>query len=181
MSSIDFTTIAALSGDNSKGVRLCIPFVFNNIDERRIMRVFINLQWGWVERIDLNLNEDGSSQTAFIHFAPGKFRATNVLDALNVGQKVKIVYDNPWFWNISLSRHPKPDESPKEKAAKEKARQPEVQISKATALTRQIAAQSIDSNTGHLIPSGEAEIAEGMNVECDSIQPDEEMRGPHDD
>jgi hypothetical protein len=174
MSSINYTTIAALSGDNSKGVSLCIPFVFNNIVKRRIMRVFINLQWGWVERIDLNLKEDGSSQTAFIHFAPGKFRATNVLEALAVGQKVKIVYDNPWFWNISLSRHPKPDESPK-------APQPEVQISEAPALTRQVAAQSIDSDTGHPIPSsGAAELVGGMNVECDSLQPDEE-RGPHDD
>jgi len=48
-------------------------------------------------------------------FAPGKFTATKVLDALCEGKPVKIVYDEPWFWQISLSRSAKPVEAPERK------------------------------------------------------------------
>jgi len=173
MSSIN--QYAALSGDNSKGVSLCIPFVFDNIIKRRIMSVFISLNWGWVERIDLNLKEDKSSQTAFIHFAPGKFNATNVLEALcDDTNQVKIVYDEPWFWNISLSRHPKTDVPCAQKATK--SSDPVVQISKSPALFKSVGCQT---DTGHLA-SSVAELLGGdiNDVEYDhTLQPDEE-RGP---
>jgi len=94
--------IAQMSGDVSKGVSLCIPRVFANISWYRIKQVFISLNWGFVERVDVI--PSGGTKRAFVHFAPGKFTATKVLDALCEGKPVKIVYDEPWFWQISLSR-----------------------------------------------------------------------------
>lgn len=176
MSSIN--QYAALSGDNSKGVSLCIPFVFDSIDKEQIRDVFIGLNWGWVERIDLNLKENKSSQTAFIHFAPGKFNATNVLEALcDVTNQVKIVYDKPWFWNISLSRHPKTDVPCAQKETKWS--DPVVQISKSPALIQQVVNPDAVTDTGHLA-SSVAELLGGdiNDVEYDhTLQPDEE-RGP---
>ena len=124
--------IASLSGDNSKGVSLCIPRVFSNIGWRRIKRVFIALNWGFVDRVDVI--PSGGNKRAFVHFAPGKFTADTVLTALCEGKQVKVVYDEPWYWNIALSRSKKPDEAPKP------AQRPQVQITAAApALTRQTA------------------------------------------
>jgi len=105
--------IRALSGVNSKGVSLCIPRVFANISWYRIKQVFIALNWGFVERVDVI--PSGGTKRAFVHFAPGKFTATKVLEALCEGKNVKIVYDEPWYWQISLSRSAKPDEAPERK------------------------------------------------------------------
>ncbi|RZD42450.1 MAG: hypothetical protein CXT73_03075 [Methanobacteriota archaeon] len=105
--------IAQMSGDVSKGVSLCIPRVFANISWYRIKQVFISLNWGFVERVDVI--PSGGTKRAFVHFAPGKFTATKVLDALCEGKPVKIVYDEPWFWQISLSRSAKPVEAPERK------------------------------------------------------------------
>jgi len=113
--------VAALSGDPTKGVSLCIPRVFANISWHRIKQVFISLNWGFVERVDVI--PSGGTKRAFVHFAPRKFTATKVLEALCEGKQVKIVYDEPWFWQISLSRATKPAEAP------ERKQRPTVEIS----------------------------------------------------
>jgi len=115
--------IATLSGDVSKGVSLCIPRVFANISWYRIKQVFIALNWGFVDRVDVI--PSGGTKRAFVHFTPGKFTATKVLEALCEGKQVKIVYDEPWFWQISLSRSAKPAEAP------ERKQRPKVEIASA--------------------------------------------------
>lgn len=100
--------IAALSGNNSKGVSICIPRIFPNITQARIKQAFIALNWGFVERVDVVTS--GKTKRAFVHFAPGQFTESTVLNALCLDKEVKIVYDKPWFWKISLSRSIKPDE-----------------------------------------------------------------------
>jgi hypothetical protein len=112
--------IATLSGDNSKGVSICIPRVFSNISWYRIKQSFIALNWGFVERVDVI--PSGGTKRAFVHFAPGKFNNTSVLEALCKGEAVKIVYDEPWYWHISLSKAPKPDNAP------ERRQRPKVEI-----------------------------------------------------
>lgn len=105
--------IAEMSGDASKGVSLCIPRVFANISWYRIKQSFIALNWGYIERVDVI--PSGGTKRAFVHFAPGKFTQTKVLEALCEGKQVKIVYDEPWFWKVSLSRSAKPAEAPERK------------------------------------------------------------------
>ena len=115
--------IAEMSGDVTKGVSLCIPRVFANISWYRIKQVFIALNWGFVDRVDVI--PSGGTKRAFVHFTPGKFTATKVLEALCEGKQVKIVYDEPWFWQISLSRSAKPAEAP------ERKQRPKVEIASA--------------------------------------------------
>ena len=108
----------AVNSNPDHGISLCIPRVFNNIGWRRIKQTFIDLRWGFVERVDVI--PMGSFKRAFVHFAPGKWNtsdaeARRALDALRAGDEVKIVYDEPWFWKIGISRAAKPDEAPKPK------------------------------------------------------------------
>ena len=124
-SSLTVAQVAAMSGDATKGVSLCIPRVFANISWYRIKQVFIALNWGFVERVDVI--PSGGTKRAFVHFAPGRFTATKVLEALCAGKQVKIVYDEPWYWQVSLSRSAKPDEAP------ERKQRPKVEISAAAA------------------------------------------------
>jgi len=119
--SLTVAQVAAMSGDASKGVSLCIPRVFANISWYRIKQVFIALNWGYVERVDVI--PSGGTKRAFVHFAPGRFTATKVLEALSAGKQVKIVYDEPWYWQVSLSRSPKPEQAP------ERKQRPKVEIS----------------------------------------------------
>ena len=123
--SLTVAQVVAMSGDASKGVSLCIPRVFANISWYRIKQVFIALNWGYVERVDVI--PSGGTKRAFVHFAPGRFTATKVLEALCAGKPVKIVYDEPWYWQISLSRSPKPEEAP------ERKQRPKVEIDAAAA------------------------------------------------
>ena len=102
--------IVTMSGDPSKGVSICIPRVFNNISWYRIKQAFIALNWGFIERVDVI--PSGGTKRAFVHFAPGRFTATKILEALINGEQIKIIYEDPWFWQISLSRSAKPESAP---------------------------------------------------------------------
>jgi len=126
---------AACNSDPAEGISLCIPRVFNNIGWRRIKQCFIDLRWGFVERVDvISL---GKNKRAFVHFAPGKWNTRDqeamqalqalqngdevkvlmqALQALQNGDEVKVLYDDPWYWKISISNSAKPDEAPKPRA-----------------------------------------------------------------
>jgi len=112
------------NSDPAKGISLVIPRVFNNIGWRRIKQIFINLNWGFVERVDVIPVQGDKFKRAFVHFAPGRWNTRNpeamaALDALINGQLVKIIYDEPWFWNVSISRAKKPLEVPRPKSRPE--------------------------------------------------------------
>jgi len=110
---------------NNMGVSLCIPRVFNNINYRRIKEWFIkNLrQWGFIERVDLvPVFKQGKQvhKRAYVHYAPGRFnmkaddgQGNNILASFISGDTIQVVYDEPWFWKLSLSRSARPAEPPK--------------------------------------------------------------------
>jgi len=98
------------NSDPAKGISLVIPRVFPNIGWRRIKQIFIDLNWGYVERVDVIPVQGRNFKRAFVHFAPGKWNTRNpeamaALDALRNGQVVKIIYEEnkPWVWNVSIS------------------------------------------------------------------------------
>ena len=101
------------------GVSLCIPRVFNNINYRRIKEVFIRMNWGFVERVDVV--QMRGFKRAYVHFAAGKWNvgegseAMAALEAMKVGDPVQITYDDPWFWKIGISRSARASEAPKPK------------------------------------------------------------------
>lgn len=108
--------IRAANSNPNQGVSICIPRVFNNIGWRRIKQVFIDLRWGFIERVDVI--PCGKFKRAYVHFAPGKWNmrdrtARTALTSLQNGDEVQIMYDEPWFWKISISGSVKPSEAPR--------------------------------------------------------------------
>jgi hypothetical protein len=95
---------------------ICIPRLFMNITEERVMNVFADLFGDRaIDRIDMieRKNKNGESyKRAFVHFNywPRREQATEVRLKLLNGDEVKIVYDEPWFWRISASRSSRPEE-----------------------------------------------------------------------
>ena len=94
---------------------LCIPRVFPNIDEKRIRKIFDELQIGNIERIDIinKKTEKGDKYNrVFIHFNTwyNNTNANQVRDRLLNGKDIKIIYDDPWFWKVSAYRSNKKPE-----------------------------------------------------------------------
>lgn len=95
---------------------LCIPRVFPNITWQRVKEVFSELNLGRIERVDMvrKENEKGEKfQRVFIHF---KFwdrseEAQAVREKILSGDMIQIVYDDPWFWKVGMSRVTKPERS----------------------------------------------------------------------
>jgi hypothetical protein len=90
---------------------LCIPRVFSNIDERRICRVFEELDMGEIERVDIvkKTTEKGEKYNrVFIHWKSwnSSENANQARERLLNGKEIKIIYDEPWFWKISAYREP---------------------------------------------------------------------------
>ena len=88
---------------------LCIPRVFNNIDESRIRQVFNELGLGKIHHIDVieRKNEKGEPfKRAYIHFESWYWNedAQAARRKLITGKEIKIVYDNPWFWKVSANK-----------------------------------------------------------------------------
>jgi hypothetical protein len=95
---------------------VCIPRVFKNITEKRIRAIFYSLRIGFVERVDMvaKTNQKGDEfWRVFIHFSnwnDKNHHAVQMRHKLEAGDKVKIVYDNPWYWMVSKSNTPRPEE-----------------------------------------------------------------------
>ena len=155
------------------GVSLCIPRVFNNINYRRIKKSFIDLRWGFVERVDVI--PMGQYKRAFVHFAPGRWNnrdrdATNALRAMKNKEEVKIVYDDPWFWKISISTVEKPKEPPKPKA------RPKVEIGRTDSAPKtQVEEGEVEESKTNFVPttpphSSRTELSYKRNLSIDTSQ-----------
>jgi hypothetical protein len=109
MSATSNNTILA---DNEPSI--CIPRVFANIDRKRIHNVFQSL-FGpdAISQIDMvkRTSENGEEYNrVFLHFNkwPKTLDAQKVRQKLLSGEKVKVVYDEPWFWYMSASKVERP-------------------------------------------------------------------------
>jgi hypothetical protein len=118
MSAISNNTILA---DNEPSV--CIPRVFANIDRKRIHNVFQTI-FGpdVVSQIDMvsKVSETGEEYSrVFVHFTkwPKTMYAQQVRQKLLNGDKVKVVYDEPWYWYMSASRVERPQTRAREVSA----------------------------------------------------------------
>ena len=102
--SIDYTLIP------SNVPTICIPYVFENIGDKRIEGIFKDLDIGKVDRIDLvptqNHAPNGSKvNRVFVHINWKIDEDTNkIRTKLLCGKEVKVLYDGKYFWKISASR-----------------------------------------------------------------------------
>ena len=88
---------------------LCIPRVFQNITRERIYSIVEQLEIGEIETIDMvpKTSENGDKfQRVFIHFHHW-YSTTEALKAREqvlIGNEIKIVYQDPWFWKVSAKQ-----------------------------------------------------------------------------
>ena len=80
---------------------LCIPRVFPNISQSRIQNIFNDLKIGEIERIDI-VPKTEKFNRVFIHFR--RWHNQEVKERILNGKDIKIIYDDPWFWKVSMYR-----------------------------------------------------------------------------
>jgi hypothetical protein len=107
---------------------ICVPYVFDNILEQRMTGIFNALSIGEVCRIDevpYTATDGKKVKRVFVHL---KWKidptANKIRTKLLCGKKVKVLYDDPWFWEISASRA---KETPK-KDAPVQSRKPRIEL-----------------------------------------------------
>lgn len=97
-----------MSSASNNAMSICIPRAFENITEARVAKVFEALNIFEIGRIDMvkRVNEKGDKfQRIFVHIKKW-FETADALkakDRLLAGKELKIVYDDPWFWKVSLN------------------------------------------------------------------------------
>jgi hypothetical protein len=106
---------------------ICVPYVFDNILEERMTGIFNALSIGEVCRIDevpYTAADGKKVKRVFVHL---KWKidptANKIRTKLLCGKKVKVLYDDPWFWEISASRA---KETPKREPVQ--SRKPRIEI-----------------------------------------------------
>lgn len=92
---------------------ICIPRVFSNIKWQLVKSTIEQLGLGRVDRVDMvqKSNEKGEKfQRVFIHmkFWDRAEQAQMVRQKLLSGDNIKVVYNDPWYWQLSMSRIAKP-------------------------------------------------------------------------
>lgn len=110
----------AFADNSGRSVSLCIARVFPNIGWRRIKRHMIEAQLGFVERVDVvPVYKDGKLvyKRAFVHFRENSWNmrdpeSREALDRLRSGESIRLVYEDPWWWNVTISTSPRPAEAP---------------------------------------------------------------------
>ncbi len=87
---------------------LCIPKVNGNTTEPQIRKIFSELQLGSIDRVNIVIktNKQGEkSKRVFIYLKQWS-DSTNAIIAQKRfanGQDIKVMYNDPWFWKVSLS------------------------------------------------------------------------------
>jgi hypothetical protein len=110
---------------------LCIPRVFSNIDEKRIRRIFDELNLGIIEQVDIvnKTTEKGEKfNRVFVHFKRwfSNANADTARERLLNGKEIKIIYDDPWFWKVSAYRPPQ--EQQREQVPRPQKKRPTLQF-----------------------------------------------------
>ena len=94
---------------NETTLSLCIPRLSMDIKEQFIRQTFNKLNLGKIGKIDLIVkrNDNGTNfKRAFIHYISwnNNENALYVKSRLDNDKDIKVVYDEPWYWKVSLNR-----------------------------------------------------------------------------
>ena len=82
---------------------LCIPRISKHITREYIRDIFCKLNIGVIHRIDIKDKND-MYQKVFIHMLwNNSDTAIKARDRLLNGKDIKIMYEEPWFWKVSIS------------------------------------------------------------------------------
>ena len=117
MSKPTFQQNIARNSDPNQGISLCIPRVFMNIGWKRIKQAFIDADLGHIQRVDVMKMKNKDFKIAFVHFTPRRWNmrdaeARQALNVLQSGKSIRILYDEPYYWEVSISKLQRPADAP---------------------------------------------------------------------
>jgi hypothetical protein len=88
---------------------LCIPRVQPKVTENQIKSIINQVNIGTIHHIDIVTKKDEKYKRVFIHMKKW-FTTENAKIAqerLQNNQDIKIIYEDPWFWKISVYKKKK--------------------------------------------------------------------------
>jgi hypothetical protein len=82
---------------------LCIPRVFNTIDESQIHSTFEKLNFGQIDKVVIVRKKNEKFNIAFVYYKKwyDNDNAKRAISRLENDKDIKIVYDTPWFWKVT--------------------------------------------------------------------------------
>jgi hypothetical protein len=91
-------------------ISLCIPWVEIGITKSQIYKIIEKMNFCTLGRVDIirKKNKKGQEfQKVFLHIQKwnSSSQAMYIKDRILSGKDIKIVYDFPWFWKISLTKY----------------------------------------------------------------------------
>ena len=100
-----------------QNLSLFIPYVFANITEERIARVFENNHLGVVDHVDFVRKTDKNGKVynaVYVHFS--HWFNNSVVEnfqerVLNPDKEARVVYDDPWYWIVLQNTGAKVDKA----------------------------------------------------------------------
>jgi hypothetical protein len=105
------SSISTMSATYSATYSVCIPRIFTNVPNKKIVGTFEKLNLGKVDKLDIiwKTGRDGSSyKMAFVHFSEWNIYNSAAItfreQVENPNKEARLVYDDPWYW-IVLPNH----------------------------------------------------------------------------
>ena len=83
---------------------LCIPRVDATIKKQQIFEAFSALRIGFIDRIiEIPLKSDNTGKRVLVKFRTWVETpvSKNILERLDAGKDIKLVYSNPWYWVVN--------------------------------------------------------------------------------
>lgn len=88
---------------------LCIPRVLSSITEKQIKNIFDSVKIGIIDRIDIVGKKGDKHNRVFIHIKKWFITENAIIaqERFQNNQDIKIIYEDPWFWKISVYKKTK--------------------------------------------------------------------------
>jgi hypothetical protein len=102
-------TTSSLESNEIGCPSLCIPRVVAGVSKEQVLKIIQSLHLGIIQRIDMiqKKTEKGEMfSRVFIHFSKWNNSevAVQAKERILSGKDIKVIYDEPWFWKISVNR-----------------------------------------------------------------------------
>ena len=187
MSKPTFQQNIARNSDPNEGISLCIPRVFMNIGWKRIKQAFIDADLGHIQRVDVMKMKNKDFKIAFVHFTPKRWNmrdseARQALKVLQSGKPIRILYDEPYYWEVSISKLARPADAPHPKmSSKRKIKldlsetKPTSRSPRASALDNPIVARAMSNSPSHKVSDEELDRYSHLSEQAASFMAQEEL------
>ena len=91
----------------NKSPVLCIPRVFDNVSEKEIYNAFNKLNMGTIQKVKMVNTKNDNFKRVFVHYQTwneNSETAKQAMERFESGNDIKIIYNHPWFWKVSVTR-----------------------------------------------------------------------------